>query len=181
LSALNSALLTKNFHRALNIIWLLILEEISDQMDSLGEKPGHFHDRLYKALQMLLEFIHAESHGLSHDVIKNEEYWRVEQKLQYHKMDTDMLIDMFYVQRLNDQNHLKLTNGPAHFGTLTVRAYLNHESLCVEILRAESVIPLDPNGFSDPFVIVELLPRRVFSHCSEQQTQIHKVCFFKIS
>lgn len=28
---------------------------------------------------------------------------------------------------------------------------------------------------SDPFVIIELLPRRVFSHCTEQQTHVHKV------
>jgi BAI1-associated protein 3 len=144
-------------------------------MDSAGEKPVNFHDRLYEALQMLLVFIYAEGHGLTHDIIKSGEYWRVEKRLQYHKTDTEKLIDMFYVQRLNDQNQLQNANGPADLGTLSVRAYLNQESLCVEILRAESVIPLDPNGFSDPFVIVELLPRRVFPHCNEQQTHVHKV------
>lgn len=29
-------------------------------------------------------------------------------------------------------------------------------------------------GFSDPFVIVELLPKSVFSHCSEQVTNVQK-------
>lgn len=29
-------------------------------------------------------------------------------------------------------------------------------------------------GFSDPFVIVELLPRNVFSHCAEQVTNVQK-------
>ena len=29
-------------------------------------------------------------------------------------------------------------------------------------------------GFSDPFVIIELLPRKMFSHCSEQQTNVQK-------
>ncbi|KRT81657.1 C2 domain containing protein, partial [Oryctes borbonicus] len=28
--------------------------------------------------------------------------------------------------------------------------------------------------FSDPFVIIELLPHRVFPHCTEQQTNVHK-------
>jgi hypothetical protein len=44
LSALNSALLTKNFHRCLNIIRLLVLKEISEQMDQIGEKPTNFHE-----------------------------------------------------------------------------------------------------------------------------------------
>ena len=175
LSALNSALLTKNFHRALSIICLLLLKELSDQMDSAGEKPANFHDRLYEALQMLVEFIHAEGLGLAYEAIKSEDYWRVEQRLQYHKTDTEHLMDMFYVQRLQEQIQLQNSNGPAQFGTLSVRAYFNHDSLCVEVLRAANVIPLDPNGFSDPFVIVELLPRRVFSHCNEQQTHVHKV------
>ena len=62
----------------------------------------------------------------------------------------------------------------AEYGILTVRAYLNHDSLCVEVINARDVIPLDPNGFSDPFVIIELLPRRTFSHCAEQQTNVKK-------
>lgn len=144
-------------------------------MDSAGEKPENFHNRLYEALQMLVEFMHAEGMGLSHEAIKNEDYWRVEQRLQYHKTDTERLIDMFYVQRLQEQYQIQNSNGPAQFGVLSVRAYFNHDSLCVEVLRATNVIPLDPNGFSDPFVIVELLPRRVFSHCNEQQTHVHKV------
>jgi len=177
LSALNSALLTRNFHRVLQIIWLLVLNELSDQMDSAGEKPANFHDRLYEALQMLVDFMHAEGLGLCQEAIKSEDYWRVEQRLQYHKTDTERLIDMFYIQRLHEQIQLQMSNAAVLYGVLTVRAYFNHDSLCVEVLRAADVIPLDPNGFSDPFVIVELLPRRVFSHCNEQQTHVHKVNF----
>lgn len=42
------------------------------------------------------------------------------------------------------------------------------------MLHARDIIPLDPNGFSDPFVIIELLPHRIFPHCNEQQTNVHK-------
>lgn len=42
------------------------------------------------------------------------------------------------------------------------------------MLHARDIIPLDPNGYSDPFVIIELLPHRVFAHCNEQQTNVHK-------
>lgn len=152
-----------------------VINEFSDQMNSAGEKPTNFHNRLYEALQILVDFIHAEGHGLSDEAIKNDDYWRVEKLLQYHKAVTDDLIDMFYIQRLQEQNQLQNLN--AEFGILSVRAYFNHDSLCVEVLHAANVIPLDPNGFSDPFVIVELLPRRVFSDCSEQQTHVHKVMY----
>jgi len=64
---------------------------------------------------------------------------------------------------------------PSPYGSLAVRAYFNHDSLCVEVLHARDVVPLDPNGFSDPFVVIELLPRRIFLHCMEQQTNVHKV------
>lgn len=145
-------------------------------MDSAGgEKPVNFHDRLYEALQMLVEFIHAEGLGLTHEAIKNDDYWRVEQRLQYHKATTEHLIDLFYMQRFQEQFRLQNSQEPAQYGVLSIRVYLNHDSLCVEVLRAQNVIPLDPNGFSDPFVIIELLPRRIFPYCNEQQTHVHKV------
>lgn len=173
LSALNSALLTKNFNRALTLIWSTVLNELSHQMDAggEGEKTKNFHDRLYEALQLLVDFFNAEGLGLPIEALHNETYWRVDQRLQYHKKDTEKLIDLFYLQRLQEQ--MMVTPGP--YGVLAVRAYFNHDSLCVEVLHARDIIPLDPNGFSDPFVIVELLPRRVFNHCNEQQTNVHKV------
>lgn len=174
LSALNSALLTKNFNRALTLIWSTVLNELSRQMDAggEGEKTKNFHDRLYEALQLLVDFFNAEGLGLSLESLHNDAYWRIEQRLQYHKKDTEKLIDLFYLQRLQEQMMVTST-GP--YGVLAVRAYFNHDSLCVEVLHARDIIPLDPNGFSDPFVIVELLPRRIFLHCSEQQTNVHKV------
>lgn len=177
LSALNSALLTKNFNRALTIIWNTVLSELSHQMDTGidTEKPRIFHDRLYEALQSLVEFFNAEGLGLPLECLRSEDYFRVEQRLHYHKTDTDRLMDLFYMQRLQEQIQTMQQSINTPYGSLAVRAYFNHDSLCVEVLSARNLIPLDPNGFSDPFVILELLPRRVFSHCSEQQTNVHKV------
>lgn len=174
LSALNSALLMKNFNRALTLIWNAVLNELSRQMDTVAEteKPKNFHGRLYDALQLLVDFFNAEGLGLSFEALHNDNYWRVEQRLQYHKKGTDQLIDIFYLQRLQEQ---MIVTSPGKYGVLAVRAYFNHDSLCVEVLSAREIIPLDPNGFSDPFVIVELLPRRIFQHCAEQQTNVHKV------
>lgn len=174
LSALNSALLMKNFNRALTLIWNTVLNELSRQMDTggEGEKTKNFHDRLYEALQLLVDFFNAEGLGLPLEALHNDAYWRVDQRLQYHKKDTEKLIDLFYLQRLQEQ---MMVTSPGPYGVLAVRAYFNHDSLCVEVLHARDIIPLDPNGFSDPFVIVELLPRRIFQYCSEQQTNVHKV------
>ncbi|XP_035788394.1 BAI1-associated protein 3-like isoform X4 [Anopheles albimanus] len=173
LATLNVTLLSQNFYRAMTLIWNSVLTEFAKQMDAggEGEKPTNFHDRMYGALQLLGEFFNAEGLGLPPEILHSDTFWRVEQRLQYHKTDTDHLIDLFYMQRLQEQLN---TGGPTPLGTLSVKAYFNHDSLCVEILHAKDVIPLDPNGFSDPFVIVELMPRRVFSHCSEQQTNVHK-------
>lgn len=174
LAALNAALLTKNFNRALTLIWTAVLNELAFQMDTGNdnERPKNFHERLYEALNLLVDFFNAEGLGLPNEILRCDTYWRVEQRLQYHKTDTDRLIDLFYIQRLQEQCSMA---GPGPYGVLAVRAYFNHDSLCVEILHARDVIPLDPNGFSDPFVIIELLPRRLFPHCAEQQTNVQKV------
>lgn len=174
LSALNSALLTKNFTRALLLIWSMVISELARQMDTDGdsEKPTNFHDRLYEALQLLVDFFNAEGLGLPTEALHNDTFWRVEQRLQYHKKDTDRLMDLFYVQRLHEQ---LMVTSPGPYGVLAVRAYFNHDSLCVEVLHGRDIIPLDPNGYSDPFVIVELLPRRIFQHCDEIKTSVQKV------
>ena len=67
----------------------------------------------------------------------------------------------------------KITGEVPPYGTLCVRVYFRNNCLFVEVIRARNVIPLDNNGLSDPFVVVELLPRRVFQ-CPEQQTHVQK-------
>ncbi|XP_063228828.1 BAI1-associated protein 3 [Bacillus rossius redtenbacheri] len=171
LVALNAALLPRNFQRLLAGVWEAVLLELGQQMDgSAGDKFATFYERLYEALTILVEFFHAEQKGLSLESLKSATYRSVEQRLQYHKSDTERLVTLYYQQRLQDQ---AVADTP-EYGVLSVRAYFNHDSLCVEVLNARDVIPLDPNGFSDPFVIIELLPRNVFTHCTEQQTNVQK-------
>lgn len=178
LSALNSALLTKNFSRALTLVWTTVLNELASQMDADGEveKTKNFYDRLNEALLLLVDFFNADGLGLPIEALQNDVYWNLDLRLKYHLKTTQTLIDMWYMERLQEQ---LLATVPSPFGVLAVRVYFNHDSLCVEILHARDIIALDPNGFSDPFVIIELLPRRIFPNCSEQQTNIHKVsCAF---
>ncbi|KAF5278098.1 hypothetical protein FQR65_LT03614 [Abscondita terminalis] len=171
--ALNIALLPQNFQRVLFEVWECALKELNLQIDGGGnaeEMSAMFHDRLHAALELMVEFFHADSLGLPLETLHSETFYHVEQRLQYHRTSTESLIEIFYSYRLQEQ--LSTSNGP--YGLLAVRAYFNHDSLCVEVLHARDIIPLDPNGFSDPFVIIELLPHRVFPHCNEQQTNVHK-------
>jgi BAI1-associated protein 3 len=92
-------------------------------------------------------------------------------------MTTFELIDVYHKERQNDQQimmHQYQTSGEApQYGVLAVRVYFRNNCLFVEIIRARDVIPLDTNGLSDPFVVVELLPRRIFQ-CAEQTTHVQK-------
>ncbi|XP_072386969.1 BAI1-associated protein 3 [Diabrotica undecimpunctata] len=173
LIALNVALLAQNFQKILQEIWDFTLVEFNHQMESgvnSDELPAMFHERLHAALELIVEFFHADGQGISMDLIRSPFYQQVEEKLQYHRTDTETLIEMFYSQRLQEQ----ITIQTSPYGSLAVRAYFNHDSLCVEVLHARDIIPLDPNGYSDPFVIIELLPHRMFPLCSTQQTNVHK-------
>lgn len=72
-----------------------------------------------------------------------ESFQNVKEKLQYHKTDTDQLICLYYNDRLREQSSVESTE----YGVLSVRAYYHHDSLCIEVLNAKDVIPLDPNGW----------------------------------
>lgn len=128
---------------------------------------------------MLSNFLNADGKGLTPEALNCPTYQRVEEKISLHKTRTELLIDKYHLERLGQQLQLygsaAFSADSALYGVLSIRVYFHHDSLSVEVLSARDVIPLDPNGLSDPFVIVELLPRRLFPSCSEQKTSVkHK-------
>ncbi|XP_046644762.1 BAI1-associated protein 3-like isoform X1 [Daphnia pulicaria] len=175
-------LLPDAFHRCVAAIWDVLLVELWAQAEvSSGDKFCKFYDRLHSALQMLLNFLHAEGKGLSLEALKCPTYQRVEEKISLHKARTEQLIDLYHVGRLSQQQQLHGSGTiEAPYGVLNIRVYFHHDSLSVEILSARDVIPLDPNGLSDPFVIVELLPRRLFPNCGEQQTTVKRRTLYPV-
>lgn len=151
--ALNVSLLPQNFQRVLFEvrehtnqafapihllqIWECALVELNQQMDggtNAEEMSAMFHDRLHNALELMAEFFHADGMGLSMELLHSETYYRVEQRLQYHRTDTESLIEIFYGHRLQEQ--LNITSSA--YGSLAVRAYFNHDSLCVEVSDKEN-------------------------------------------
>uniref|UniRef100_A0A8D8TBQ9 BAI1-associated protein 3 n=1 Tax=Cacopsylla melanoneura TaxID=428564 RepID=A0A8D8TBQ9_9HEMI len=171
LLALNSALIPRNFERVLYSIWEYVLEEISLQTEgNTVEKTYNFYERLYEALDNLVDFFYADGKGLPVDLLTGDLFQAIRIRLSYFKSDTEQLIILYYHDRLHEQLNVESTE----YGVLNVRAYYHHDSLCIEILNARDVIPLDPNGFSDPFVIVELIPKSLFPIVTEQQTNVQK-------
>lgn len=59
-----------------------------------------FYERLHEALDLLMKFFHEDEKGLQYEVLHCQSFLNVEERLQYHKMDTTFLIDRFYRQRL---------------------------------------------------------------------------------
>ncbi|CAH2039629.1 unnamed protein product, partial [Iphiclides podalirius] len=127
--------------------------------------------RLREALDLLAEFFHAEGKGLPMSDVHSVEWSRLEQRMQFHQAQTEELLEMWLADRIIEQSRTPL---PSPYGSILVRVYFNHDSLCVEVLSARDVIPLDPNGLSDPFVVLELLPKRLFPKAHEQSTNVQK-------
>lgn len=66
----------------------------------LQDKPPLFYERLHEALEYLVNFFYADEKGLTYDIIRCEIFLNIEERLEYHKMDTTLLIDRYYQQRL---------------------------------------------------------------------------------
>ena len=99
----------------------------------------------------MYEFFHGNGQGLSKRDLETAGFHRAEATLGYHRTDTEHLMEMYWMSRLQEQ--LKCES--SEYGTLTVRAYFNHDSLCVEVIQAKDVIPLDPNGTSKSNTILK--------------------------
>jgi BAI1-associated protein 3 len=71
---------------------------------------------------------------------------------------------------------LKVTE--CKYGILNLRAYFNPNSelLVIDVLSAKQLIPLDSNGLSDPYVVIELLPRFHFSDQPRAKTKVVSMC-----
>jgi len=77
LISLNMNLIPKNFHKVLNCVWEVTVFELGHQMDggSGDTKMSGFYERLYEALELLVEFFHAEGNGLPPEILTGSKWW----------------------------------------------------------------------------------------------------------
>ncbi|XP_067135056.1 BAI1-associated protein 3-like isoform X2 [Centruroides vittatus] len=171
--------LTANFDRILETLWTVVLHELTHTARSnTGKEKLAFFERLSASLVCLMEFFHANGKGLTLQTVHNAAYQELDHLLKLHKSDTTHLIELYCLQRIEDQQKLQKSD----YGSLTIKAFYNAaaESLCIDVLNAKDLIPLDPTGFSDPFVIIELVPKHFFHDCPKQKTKVQKKTLFPL-
>ncbi|KAK3090649.1 hypothetical protein FSP39_013399 [Pinctada imbricata] len=172
LQTLNEHLLKTNFDRILESIWIEVLEEFNEVLTTEEVRKPVFYQRMYDALGLLVNFFNANEKGLPIQRIQCDQYKDLKLSLSLHKKDTFSLISRFFEEKLHQQQTFKGTE----YGVLNVRMCYRHDSqtMIVEVLNAKDIIPLDANGFSDPYVVIQFCPEHIFPHVPIQETAIQK-------
>lgn len=172
LLTLNQHLLKSNFDRILQSIWVEVLEEFKEVLVTEESRKPVIYKRMYDALELLVDFFHANEKGLDMKRITTEQYIELKKLLALYKKDTLKLITIFYEEKLKQQAEFK----SKEYGVLNVRMCYRNETqtMFVEILNAKDVIPLDANGFSDPYVLIQFCPEHIFHDVPMQKTSIKK-------
>ncbi|XP_076998387.1 BAI1-associated protein 3 [Tamandua tetradactyla] len=169
LALLSAALAKENLSRMLEALWELLLQAILQALGAHHDVSAAFYGRFHFTLEALVNFFHAEGQGLPLESLRDGSYKRLEEELRLHRCSTRECIEQFYLDKLK-QRALE----QHRFGRLSVRCYYEaaEQRLAVEVLRAADLLPLDANGLSDPFVIVELGPPHLFPLVRSQRTQV---------
>ncbi|XP_032183411.1 BAI1-associated protein 3 isoform X2 [Mustela erminea] len=169
LALLNTALVKENLSRVLEALWELLLQAILQALGANLDVSADFYGRFHFALEALVNFFHAEGQGLPLESLRDGSYKRLEEELRLHQCSTRECIEQYYLDKLK-QRSLEQNR----FGRLSVRCHYEaaEQRLVVEVLHAADLPPLDANGLSDPFVIVELGPPHLFPLVRSQRTQV---------
>ncbi|XP_046953992.1 BAI1-associated protein 3 isoform X3 [Lynx rufus] len=169
LAVLNSSLVKENLSRVLEALWELLLQAILRALGANLDVSADFYGRFHFTLEALVSFFHAEGQGLPLESLKDGSYKRLEEELRLHQCSTRECIEQYYLDKLKQRSLEQ-----KRFGRLSVRCHYEaaEQRLVVEVLHAADLPPLDANGLSDPFVIVELGPPHLFPLVRSQRTQV---------
>ncbi|XP_034046055.1 LOW QUALITY PROTEIN: BAI1-associated protein 3 [Thalassophryne amazonica] len=167
---LTDMLVKENLTKVLQSMWELLLRMILDMVTENRGVQVEFYNRFQYTVETLLHFFHVKGEGLSLEDMKSGDYKGLEEELKLNKCSSFELIEQYYLEKISHQKTLKHTR----YGRISVKCYYDasEQRLTVEILHAADIIPLDANGLSDPFVIVELCPHHLFPMAKSQRTQV---------
>ncbi|CCD63796.1 BAI1-associated protein 3 [Caenorhabditis elegans] len=158
LSSVHKNLLHRNFLRVMSAQVSIVVKLLRECVtENVGMEPAFYH-RLFEAWHVLVEFFHAGGKGLSMDALDtNPEHMKLVKILSLNQTPTEQLIEKYYKDLLKQQNEVS----ECKYGILNVRAYYNGnaQTLVLDIIGAKQIIALDSNGLSDPFVVIEIIPK----------------------
>ncbi|CAL1264883.1 unnamed protein product [Larinioides sclopetarius] len=174
-SQLRPAFLHTTFQRLVQAAWIKVLLEysstsIKNTKPVYQERPRFFRN-LYISLSILSEFFLGDVAMLPLEELQCQIYKSVEREIRIHQSDTFPLIEYYFFSRAEEQ----FNSREAPLGYLTVRPHYDgkRNTVFVEVMNAKGLLPCDPNGLSDPFVILQLVPRHLFPNTPVHKTTIH--------
>uniref|UniRef100_A0A8D0RVS7 Unc-13 homolog D n=1 Tax=Sus scrofa TaxID=9823 RepID=A0A8D0RVS7_PIG len=168
---MNTNLVQENFSSLLTLLWthtLMVLAEVAASQRSCPLASR----RLKIALQNLEICFYAEGCGLPPEALHTATFQALQRDLELQAASSRELIQKYFCSRIQQQAETT----SEELGAVTVKASYraSEQKLRVELLSASSLLPLDSNGSSDPFVQLTLEPRHVFPELAPRETQKHK-------
>uniref|UniRef100_A0A3B3WM14 Unc-13 homolog D (C. elegans) n=1 Tax=Poecilia mexicana TaxID=48701 RepID=A0A3B3WM14_9TELE len=149
-----------------------ILYQISTQ-HSQQEGLMVFCQRLLYTLQCLEQCFHADGNGLPQKALHSDEYKNLKAHLTHHSLTSHQLIEKFFKRKISEQVNYQ---GEKYGAVTLLTSYRRSDQrLHIEVLNAVSLLPMDSNGLSDPFVRLCLEPNHVFPEIEPRCTQ-YKSC-----
>lgn len=168
---MNTNLVQENFSSLLTLLWTHTLTVLAEVASSQRSSPLA-SSRLKAALQNLEVCLHAEGCGLPPEALHTATFQALQRDLELQAASSRELIQKYFCSRIQQQ--AETTSEP--LGAVTIKASYraSEQKLHVELLSASSLLPLDSNGASDPFVQLTLEPRHEFPELAPRETQKHK-------
>ncbi|KAL1779764.1 unc-13-like D isoform X1 [Sigmodon hispidus] len=168
---MNTNLVQENFSSLLTLLWThtltVLVEAASSQRNS-----SLASSRLKAALQYLKISFHAGGCGLPQEALNTATFQALQRDLELQAASSRELIQKYFCSRIQQQAETT----SEQLGAVTIKASYraSEQKLHIELLSASSLLPLDSNGSSDPFVQLTLEPRHEFPELAPRETQKHK-------